>query len=273
MENRRQDTVLSVQGLACGYGATPVLQGVSFGLSEGNVLTLLGPNGVGKTTLFKTMLGMLSPLAGSVLVKGRPVQQLGEAELAREVAYIAQQHTPAFAFSVEQVVLMGRTPHASALSGPGPQDEAAASRAMERLGISHLAQRDYTRLSGGERQLAMIARALAQEPALLVMDEPCAGLDLGNQALLLQQVARLAAEGMAVVMTTHDPNHAFMLDGEVLCLGREGLLAGGHAREVLSSALMQRMYGVPVAVGEVRHGECGQSATACVPIVDAGGPA
>ena len=272
MENGRQDTVLSVQGLACGYGATPVLRDVSFGLSEGGVLTLLGPNGVGKTTLFRTMLGMLSPLAGSVLVKGRPVQQLGEAELAREVAYIAQQHTPAFAFSVEQVVLMGRTPHASALSGPGPQDEAAASRAMQRLGISHLAQRDYTRLSGGERQLVMVARALAQEPALLVMDEPCAGLDLGNQALLLQQVACLAAEGMAVVMTTHDPNHAFMLDGEVLCLGREGLLAHGRAREVLTPALMQRMYGVAVAVGEVHGEKGGASATACVPLVDTGGP-
>ena len=259
---------LEARGLACGYGGRAVLSDVSFTLDAGEVLVLLGPNGVGKTTLFKTVLGLLDPLAGEVRIQGRDLREWSENELARQLAYIPQMHESAFAFTVEQVVLMGRTPYVSGFSSPGAQDEEVACEAMERMGISDLAQRDYTELSGGERQMVLIARALAQQPRVLVMDEPCASLDLGNQSLLLTQVARLAREGMAVIMTTHDPNHAFALDGRVLCLGEGGLAAAGRASEVLTSDLMRRMYGVPVAVGRVPFGAGGQSAVACVPIVE-----
>ena len=262
------EVVLEARGLSCGYGARAVVEDVSFSVRAGEVLCLLGPNGVGKTTLFRTVLGLLEPVAGSTLVLGRDLREWTERQLARRVAYIAQSHTPAFSYTVEQVVLMGRTPYVSGLGGPGGEDEAIAHDAMERLGIEGLAQRDYTQLSGGEQQLVMIARALAQRPRLLVMDEPCASLDLGNQALLLRQTARLAEEGMAVVMTTHDPNHAFALDGEVLCLGQEGLAASGRAGEVLNGEVMERLYGVPVAVGRV-GGEGAAGAVACVPLVRA----
>lgn len=240
--------VLEARSLSCGYGGRTVLADVSFSLASGQALCLLGPNGVGKTTLFKTLLGFVKPLAGSVAIEGRDTRDWTRREFACEVAYIPQLHTPSFSFSVHDVVLMGRTPHLSGLSMPSESDERLAQEAIERMGIGHLAQRDYASLSGGERQMVLIARALAQQPRILVMDEPCASLDFGNQARLLEQILELAGQSIAVVMTTHDPNHAFLLDGDVLCLGGGGVVAQGRAREVLSGEMMSSLYGVPVEV-------------------------
>lgn len=256
---------LEARGLSCGYGGRVVLSDVDVQLVPGQVLALLGPNGVGKTTLFKTMLGFLPAQAGEVLIAGRLAKMLSRREFAREVGYIPQLHAPAFSYSVRDVVLMGRTSHLLGLSSPGPHDVEAADAAIERMGIARLSNRDYASLSGGERQMVLIARALAQSPRVLVMDEPCASLDFGNQARLLEQVLQVAADGMAVVMTTHDPNHAFLLDGDVLCLGRGGVAARGRAREVLTEDLMEELYGVPVAVDRVTSR--GVSSMACMPMV------
>lgn len=263
---------LSARGLSCGYGARAVLEGVTFDLAEGQVLVLLGPNGVGKTTLFKTLLGFLAPLAGAVSIQGRDTASWTRKEFARAVAYIPQLHTPSFSFSVHDVVLMGRTPHLSGLSAPSANDEDIADDAIERMGIAHLARRDYASLSGGERQMVLIARALAQRPRIMVMDEPCASLDFGNQARLLEQALDLADEGIALVMTTHDPNHAFLLDGDVLCLGRGGSFTQGPAREVLTAQGMSGLYGVPVAIDEVRapvtdEDGSARATLACVPLM------
>lgn len=250
------NAALSAHGLACGYGERTVLEGVSFDLAAGQVMAILGSNGVGKTTLFKTLLGFLRPLAGSVFVKGRDTGTWTRREFARQVAYIPQLHTPSFSFSVRDVVLMGRTPHLPGLASPSAADERVADEVIGQLGVAHLARRDYSSLSGGERQMVLIARALAQKPCILVMDEPCASLDFGNQALLLEQVIDLARQGMAVVMTTHDPNHALLLGSDVLCLGQDGFLTQGRAREVLDAPLLSALYGVPVAMGG-----------ACVPLL------
>ena len=254
--------VLEARGLSCGYGGRHVLEDVSFSLAAGQTLCLLGPNGVGKTTLFKTLLGFLKPLAGEVVIEGRPTADWTRKEFACEVAYIPQLHTPSFSYSVHDVVLMGRTPHLSGLSSPSGADEELATAAIERMGIGHLARRDYASLSGGERQMVLIARALAQQPRILVMDEPCASLDFGNQARLLEQILELAAQGIAVVMTTHDPNHAFLLDGDVLCLVRGGLAASGRAREVLTAERMSALYGVRVDVTASDAGYLG-----CMPAI------
>lgn len=270
-----KETVLSARGLACGYERTTVLSDVSFDLAVGQVLCLLGPNGVGKTTLFKTLLGFLNPLKGTVSIQGRDTSAWTRKEFAREVAYIPQLHMPSFPFSVHDVVLMGRTPHLSGLSAPSAVDEDVAREAIDRMGIGHLARRDYTSLSGGERQMVLIARALAQQPRIMVMDEPCASLDFGNQARLLEQVLDLADQGMALVMTTHDPNHAFLLDGDVLCLGRGGAVSQGRAREVLTAAGLSGLYGVPVAIDEVGAPakdddgprKAGASSFSCVPLI------
>lgn len=250
------EAMLSVRGVSCGYGARTVLSDVTFDLEAGQVLALLGPNGVGKTTLFKTLLGFMAPRAGRVSIEGRDTAQWTRRDFAKTVGYIPQLHTPSFSFSVHDVVLMGRTPHVSGLSSPGAHDEAIAVEAMERMGIEHLARRDYASLSGGERQMVLIARALAQRPRILVMDEPCASLDFGNQARLLEQLLALGADGIAVIMTTHDPNHALLLDGDVLCLANGGVVAAGRAREVLTAGLMETLYGVEVEMGG-----------ACVPVL------
>lgn len=270
-EGARADRVpgLVARDLTCGYDGAAVLEHVDFALCGGEVLALLGPNGVGKTTLFKTLLGFLPPLAGSVEVCGRGVDAWNRRDLAARVAYIPQAHVPSFSFSVRDVVLMGRTPRLSGFSMPDASDERAADEAIDRLGLGHLAERDYTLLSGGERQMVLIARALAQQPLVLVMDEPCASLDLGNQARLLGQVARLAREGLAVVMTTHDPNHALMLESRVLCLGRGGVVASGAARDVLDARTMSELYGTRVAVGDVEAFD-GVRTTACAPVIDDG---
>lgn len=251
-------SLMSVRGLACGYGTRTVLEGVSFDLEASQILALLGPNGVGKTTLFKTLLGFARPLAGEVAIKGRSTSSWSGRDFAREVAYIPQLHTPSFSYSVADVVLMGRTPYVAGMASPSAVDEDIAREVIADLGITHLAQRDYLSLSGGERQMVLIARALAQRPSILVMDEPCASLDFGNQAVLLEQVLRLSAGGMAIIMTTHDPNHAFLLDGDVLCLSRSGEARLGSARELLTPERLSALYGVRVAVGDL-DGE-----TACV---------
>ena len=242
------DVLLRASSLACGYDGRAVVCDVSFLVRGGETLSILGPNGVGKTTLFKTLLGFLPPIAGAIELAGQDVASWSRRQFAQAVAYIPQQHVPTFPFSVSEFVLMGRTPSLGTLSVPGAHDERVAAEALARLGIEHLAGRDYTSLSGGERQMVLVARALAQQPKLLVMDEPCASLDLGNQVRLLRQVLDLAADGLAVVMTTHDPNHAFMLDGAVLCMGRDGSMSFGETASMLDERLLADLYGVDVGV-------------------------
>jgi iron complex transport system ATP-binding protein len=240
---------LSVRELICGYGKRAVTNSISFELDPSQIMSVLGPNGVGKTTLFKTLLGFLCPLSGSIFIGGRDTSAWSRKEFAKEVAYIPQLHVPSFSYAVHDVVLMGRTPHLQGLSSPGETDEEIVEEVLEKLEIQHLSARDYASLSGGERQMVLVARALAARPQILVMDEPCASLDLGNQALLLEQILDLSSAGMIIVMTTHDPNHALLLGGAVMCLGCDGQVIQGEAAEVLDSSTLSELYGVPVAFG------------------------
>ena len=178
-------------------------------LATGEVLALLGPNGGGKTTLLKTLLGMLAPQAGEVRLDGRRSRAISIRERARlHRLCAAGRMSPTFAFTVEAVVLMGRTAHGNLFSRPSAADRAVAARALERFGIAHLRERPYTMISGGERQLVLLARALAQEPQFIVLDEPTASLDFGNQGKVMREIRALAAAGHGVLFTTHDPNHA-----------------------------------------------------------------
>ena len=161
---------IEVRHLSFSYGSRQVLRDVSFSVGKGRLLSVLGPNGVGKSTLFRCILGLLHGFQGEITVDGTAVSTLGARELARKVAYIPQSNYPAFQYSVFDMVLMGTTAQSRAFSPPGPKQEAAAREALERLDIGHLADRSYTRLSGGERQLVLIARALAQQSPVLLMD-------------------------------------------------------------------------------------------------------
>lgn len=258
---------LQVSHLACGYGGASVLDDVSFSLGCGRALVLLGPNGVGKTTLFKTILGFLPRIAGDVRIEGEDVRGWTRKRYARSVAYVPQTHDSAFGFTVREMVLMGRTPTLDGLAGPGREDERIADAAIDELGLAALADRDCTTLSGGERQMVLIARALAQEPRLLVMDEPCANLDLGNQVVVLKRILALVERGLAVVITSHDPNHAFLLGSDVVCVGRGSGVTAGAARDVLTAEALGTLYGIEVGVGEVR-GSGGKRGVACTPFLE-----
>jgi iron complex transport system ATP-binding protein len=237
---------LAGRQLTIGYSDRVVGHGLDIALATGEVLALLGPNGGGKTTLLKTLLGLLAPKGGDVELGGRPLASYSNSERARLVAYVPQSHFATFAFTVETVVLMGRTAHGNLFSRPSAADRAVAARAMERFGIMHLRARPYTMISGGERQLALLARALAQEPQFIVLDEPTASLDFGNQGRVMREIATLGASGHGVLFTTHDPNHAMRAADRVYLLREGSCVAEGAVRAVLGQAQLEALYGTPV---------------------------
>ena len=242
---------LEARALGYGYPDRPVGRGLDLSLGAGEVLCVLGPNGGGKTTLFRTLLGLLPAQAGEVLLDGQALVQLPRPEVARRMGYVPQGQAAQFAFTVREAVLMGRTAHVGLFAAPGTADREAAGRAIEALGIEALAERVLTELSGGERQLVMIARALAQGARLLVLDEPTASLDFGNQVRVLREIRQLAAQGYAVVFATHDPGQAFLAASRVLLLAHGGLFRQGAPEEVITPENLRAVYGVEVRIAQV----------------------
>lgn len=262
---------LTVEDIAFGYPGKCVGQGASFGLEPGEVLCLLGPNGSGKTTLFKTILRLLPPLAGAVRVDGEEIKHWPYRRLARLMGYVPQAHTAYFPFSVLDTVLMGRTAHVGMFATPSRRDIAVAERMLDLLRIGHLRDKVYTRISGGERQLALIARALAQESKILVMDEPTASLDFGNQMSVLDHIHALSEQGIGIVFSTHDPDHAFLCAHRVALLHDGELVHLGPPAETITSERMKRLYGVDIDVVELpgRNGPLGRPIRVCVPAAPA----
>jgi len=237
---------LEGHALTIGYSDRVVGRGLDVALAQGEVLALLGPNGGGKTTLLKTLLGLLRPLAGEAVIDGQSLAAYSIRDRACRIAYVPQLHTPTFAFTVEAVVLMGRTAHGNLFSRPSAHDREVAERSLVRFGIAHLAERPYTMISGGERQLVLLARALAQEPQFIVLDEPTASLDFGNQGKVLREMRALAASGHGVLFTTHDPNHALRAADRAYLLRDGERIAEGKVANVLTKAQLEALYRAPV---------------------------
>jgi iron complex transport system ATP-binding protein len=237
---------LAGRDLTIGYSDRVVGRGLDVKLEQGEVLALLGPNGGGKTTLLKTLLGILKPRDGEVAIDGRSLGAISVRERARLIAYVPQVHMPTFAFTVESVVLMGRTAHGNLFSRPSANDRAVAARMLEQFGIAHLAPRPYTMISGGERQLVLLARALAQEPRFVVLDEPTASLDFGNQGKVMREIRALAAAGHGVLFTTHDPNHALRAADRAYLLRAGARIAEGAVGAVLTRERLAELYGATV---------------------------
>ena len=239
---------MKIEDLHFSYGSHQVLKGVSFGVEDSGFISLLGPNGAGKSTLFRCMLGLLEPSGGSVHICGRDIRAMPAAELAHRVAYIPQSHSPVFNFSVFDMVLMGTTSQLSRFASPGKKQEQLAEAAMERIGIAHLKNRGCGNISGGERQLALIARAIAQQAKILVMDEPSASLDYGNKLRVMETVKGLTREGYTVIQSTHDPDQAYLYSDKIIALFDGKIVASGTPRETISSSLISTLYGVDVEV-------------------------
>ena len=242
---------IEVKDLCFSYGEREVLHGVSFRAEQGEFLSILGPNGVGKSTLFRCVLGLLRDYTGSITVEGRDAKSLSIREAAKLVAYIPQSSHPAFNYSVRDIVLMGTTSGLGTFSTPKKEDVRRVEEALEKIGISHLAERCFHRISGGERQLALIARALVQRAPVLMLDEPTASLDFGNQLLVLTQARELAREGYTVIQTTHNPEQSYMFSDRILALRGGEVLTEGRPKDVLTSDMMRQLYGVEVEVSSL----------------------
>jgi iron complex transport system ATP-binding protein len=240
---------LAVEDLSYGYPGRVVGQRLSFTMSAGEILCVLGRNGEGKSTLFKTILGLLPPRTGEVQVDGEATSAWSPRRRALTFGYVPQSSGGAFPFTVAELVLMGRTAHRGVFAAPSAADREAADQAIAVLGIEHLAERQWLRVSGGERQLALVARALAQEPRILVLDEPTASLDFGNQVRVLDAIRSLAeTRGLTVLLSTHHPEQAFACADRVALLAGGELLCIGAPAEVITTETLRACYAVDVAV-------------------------
>ena len=260
---------LEVRDLVCGYGKkhpAEIVHGVSFCVERGEFVCIIGANGCGKTTTLKAMMGLIPALGGQVFVAGRPLSGMPEHERARHFAYIPQAHTPPFPFSVADVVLMGRTPYINKLAQTTARDRQIAYKALELLGIVGLADKAYTNLSGGQQQLVLIARALTQQADVLVMDEPTAALDFGNQQLVLSRMSMLSRMGKAVVMVTHDPDHALFCADRVIVMDAGRVLAQGTPAECITTEMLARIYGTDARIVDVQLDD-GLQERVCVPVL------
>jgi iron complex transport system ATP-binding protein len=259
---------LVVESLAFRYAPRAaevrVFEDISLTLAPGDVMVLLGPNGTGKSTLLKCMAGLLRPQQGRVLLDGTDVATIRPARLARRIGYVPQSNVSTFPFRVRDVVVMGRAPHLNALESPSTGDVEIANRMMEQTGITHLAERSCHQISAGEWQMVLLARALAQQPDVLLLDEPTAHLDIGNQARILDAVRQLSRRGFTIVMASHVPDHAFMTGNRVAVLKDRHLLALGSPDDVITPETLRRAYGVDVRVADL-HSLVGRRV--CVPVL------
>jgi len=241
--------MIRVEGLSFRHHHAPkaVVEDVSFTVDNGRIAVLLGPNGSGKTTLFKCIAGLWKPCDGTVHLDGRETDGLSFRERALLLALVPQDHTPPFPYTALEAVLMGRAPHVGLYASPSAGDVDKARAALETVGVGHLADRPYTRVSGGERQLILIARALAQESPVLLLDEPTSHLDFRNQHAVLSMVRRVAGDkGLTVLMTLHDPNLAAHFAHQVVLLKEGRVIADGTPEQVLTAGHLERLYGVGI---------------------------
>jgi iron complex transport system ATP-binding protein len=248
-------TELRARGLSFMRGTRTILEAIDFTLRPGEIVALLGVNGAGKSTLFHLLLALTKPTTGHVDLDGRDMAHLGRRVIARQVAYVPQIHVASFPYRVRDVVLLGRIADTGLLRAVRTVDREIADAVLERLGIAHLAECPYTEISGGERQLTLIARALAQGARLLLLDEPMTGLDFGRQIGLLDHLRGLAADGHGILFSTHHPEHAMRAATRVCIISGGTITADGPPCDVVTPDTIEKLYGVRVvACTDARHG-------------------
>lgn len=233
---------IKVEHLSFSYGQKTILNDICFNAAKGEFLSVLGPNGAGKSTLFRCILGLLQGYTGKVLINDKSIKDFSVREVSKQIAYIPQSSHSVFHYSVKDIVLMGRTNSSSLFGSPTEKDEEMCMIALKKAGIDHLKNRCFHRLSGGERQLVLIARALAQDAPVLLLDEPTASLDFGNQMLILNVAAKLAKDGYTIIQTTHNPEQSYIFSDRIIALKDGHVIADGKPSEVLTKELLKKLY-------------------------------
>ncbi len=242
------DLNLQVKNLSGGYLGRDIVRDISFEIKAGDILCLLGPNGCGKSTLLKLILAILPLSAGQVLCRAENIKQMSRKRMARIFSYIPQNDNNSFNFTVLEMVLMARSGQLNSLSSLKQADYDLAKQALSQLKIEHLANDDYNQLSGGQRQLVLIARALCQQTCILIMDEPTANLDFANQRLINEAILLLAKKGKMVIISSHSPEQPFLLNGKVLLLNQGQMLGFGCPEQVLSNQALSQVFDLPMEV-------------------------
>lgn len=241
---------IKAKGVSFAYGIKPVLSQVGFEVQPGEVFCVVGPNGCGKSTLLDCILGLLKVKQGEIFVEGAPISVLKPRQLAEKIAYVPQIHQRSFPYTVKEIVLMGRAHRTTLFTAPTAEDHEVVLSSLTKVGIADLADQPYTQISGGQCQLVMIARALAQQPKIIIMDEPTAHLDFKNELLLLETVVDLVKEsGISVLMATHFPNHAYYFETNdvptmVALMNNQTFAKIGRPHEVLNEANIRDIYGI-----------------------------
>ncbi|WP_324825594.1 ABC transporter ATP-binding protein [Sinanaerobacter sp. ZZT-01] len=241
--------VLEVKSLEFAYEKqTKIFSDVNFKVEKGNVMTILGPNGAGKSTLLNCITSLLKPTKGTILLKNTPMYEMELSQAAKIIAYVPQVHIPTYEYTAREFIVMGRAPHLGLFQKPSKRDYEIADYALVQLDAIGLADKCYTKLSGGERQLVTIARAIAQEPELIILDEPTAHLDYGNQVRAIRLIKKLAKQGYGIIMTTHTPDHAILAGGQVGVLDYDGHLTVGTTEDAINENLLRHIYRTDVRI-------------------------
>jgi iron complex transport system ATP-binding protein len=244
----------------------PVFEGLNYSARSSGIFCLLGPNGCGKTTLLKCIAGLLQLKSGEILLHGRSIVSLQRNVIASTIGYISQEHTYTFAYSVFDMVLMGRAPHLGMFSSPSKEDFVIAGECLDRVGIAHLRDKRFTEISGGERQMVLIARVLAQRPQIMLLDEPTSHLDFRNQTLVLRMISKLASDGLLVIMTSHVPNHAILYASHVSLMNQGRLVIVGEPEDVITEKNLREIYSIDVNIFEVIDPTTGETIKFCEPL-------
>lgn len=250
-EMKKKAPLLAVRGGSFSYkGGPQILKDVNIELEAGEILAILGPNGAGKTTLLRCMMDMLRWDSGKSLLEGEDIRHIPASKLWRRMAYVPQARSAAASYTAFQTVLLGRSSRIAAFSIPGAEDIQAAEDAMKRLGIMHLSDKPCHSISGGELQMVLIARAIAAEADILILDEPESNLDFKNQLVVLDAISALAAEGKACIFNTHYPAHALQRADKSLLLTKGGMSIYGPTKFVVSEDDIRSIFGVNAIIGE-----------------------
>lgn len=255
---------METKDLCFSYGETQILKHVDFKAYEGQLVALIGPNGAGKSTFFKCILKFLKDYDGQILLEGEDMKHMSRQQIAKKIAYIPQTTVPVFNYTVLDIVLMGLTGELRLLETPKEKHIAKAEKVLKDLGISHLRDRGFGRISGGERQLVLLARAIIQDAKLLIMDEPTANLDYGNQFRVMERIRGLVEEGYTVIISTHNPEHALLFAEKAFVLQDGEVRAAGPSKQVLTEELMRQIYDLEVRLIDTEFR--GDDAKVCLPV-------